>query len=331
MSRYDVLAASTGAPDWRKFLMRIESARDLKAEVLTDVLGNGAAQPGTLAVGIAPGRAHGEFQIAVRMTNDSDTNKHIVSEIIKRAAHEVDIKIAERVVTIDREPSVAVSPMLMVGSPVAHYRSTAGTLGFFARRMRDGATGFVSCNHVIADQDRGVEGDDIVHASFTGSENKVRRVVAFLDGEYPRLRQPNVYVDCAFARFSESVGYEPSSLGAEGHLRAEVATPMEATVVEKIGRTTNRTVGRITAFDLDGIEIQYRFGYAILNGQIEIESATDSPFSRPGDSGSLVFTPDHRPLGLICASTRAGGATNLGLTFASPISSVLSALGVELL
>lgn len=311
--------------------MRIESAHDLKAEVLAGMLGSDSGQRVSLGVGIAP-RGDREYKLAIRLMSPRDAATPVVREIVERAAHEADIKVLNRVQIAD-PVSIAQFPRpLEIGASVSHYRATTGSLGFFARRLRDGVTGFVSCNHVIAGQDRGSEGDEILSPGLADRGTRPRDVVGYLDGEYLRLRQSRVETDCAFAQLAGGVSYHPRRIGTSDILRAELASPWEAaTLVGKVGRTTGRTVGRVTAFELDNVEVQYAFGPVKLNGQIEIESTGDVPFCRPGDSGSLVFTEDLRPLGLVCASSAAGGAGNLGLAFAAPISTVLTSLGVEIL
>ena len=87
--------------------------------------------------------------------------------------------------------------------------------------------------------------------------------------------------------------------------------------------------GQITAFDIDNFSVDYSFGRIQFEGLIEIESEISAaPFARPGDSGSLVFNAEGQPLGLLFVSSLRGGAHNCGLAYATPIDTVLSALGV---
>lgn len=244
---------------------------------------------------------------------------------MKRARHEVDVDVVGQVDIGDPVAAVHIPQTLGIGASVSHYLGTAGSLGFFARRLRDGVTGFVSCNHVIAGQDKGIEGDEILSPGLADGGSAPRDVVGYLDGDYVRLRQPRVEADCAFAQLADGITYDPRRIGTSEVLRAEVATPQYAMSVGKVGRTTGRTVGRVTAFDLDFFDVRYVFGYIPVSGQIEIESIGDVPFCRPGDSGSLVFTEDLRPLGLVSISSRVGRA------FAAPIDTVLSSLGLEIL
>jgi hypothetical protein len=101
---------------------------------------------------------------------------------------------------------------------------------------------------------------------------------------------------------------------------------MEATLgmkVQKYGRTTGHTVGRVTGINAV-IDVSYRTGSARFEGQIIV---TDGTFSTGGDSGSLIVSKgllagDRRPVGLLFA----GSSTN---TIANPIDLVLDRFGVR--
>lgn len=312
--------------------MRLESARDLKAEVLADLNREGSrVSCGEVGVGIGCGSTTGDFKLAIRARSPAAVGSNVISKIRERVKADADVRIVDQALCPAESAAVGVAaPVLRLGASIAHFRSFAGSLGFFARSIADGAVGFVSCNHVIAFEDRGQEGDEVLHpAPFDGGrrpENVVGKLV-----RYSPLRQPRVSVDCAFARLSEFVEFVPSYISASERLQASVEATVESVIVEKIGRTTGRTKGRVTAFDLDGIWLGYSFGSTFFTGLIEVESVDERPFSRPGDSGSLVFTADYRPLGLLCSASRAGGHANSGMTYMNPIGSVLSSLSVELL
>jgi hypothetical protein len=92
--------------------------------------------------------------------------------------------------------------------------------------------------------------------------------------------------------------------------------------VQKYGRTTGHTVGRVTGINAV-VDVNYRTGSARFEGQIII---TDGSFSTGGDSGSLVVSKgllaaDRRPVGLLFA----GSPSN---TIANPIDLVLDRFGV---
>jgi hypothetical protein len=86
--------------------------------------------------------------------------------------------------------------------------------------------------------------------------------------------------------------------------------------VEKYGRTTGLTEGKVWAIDVN-VNIGYDTGIALFTGQIAIRGGG---FSNPGDSGSIVVTKDgNRPIGLLFA----GGGR---YTFLNPIDDVLAEL-----
>ena len=103
--------------------------------------------------------------------------------------------------------------------------------------------------------------------------------------------------------------------------------------VEKIGRTTGITQGRVSAIELDDVVVGYGpgLGDISLDSQIEVEGTGAGPFSRGGDSGSLVYRrADGVALGLLFAGSETGGENGTGLTYLNPIDAVLEALGAEL-
>ena len=128
------------------------------------------------------------------------------------------------------------------------------------------------------------------------------------------------------------VRYDTLALDGVQRLSSGIARAEEHAEVCKIGRTTRTTYGRISAFELDRVVVNYERWPIRFNGQIEIESTDGKPFSRGGDSGSLVFTRStNQPLGLLFASSLLGGADKAGLAYANPIDQVVAELGVTFL
>jgi hypothetical protein len=92
--------------------------------------------------------------------------------------------------------------------------------------------------------------------------------------------------------------------------------------VQKYGRTTGHTVGRVTGIHAT-IDVNYRVGRARFEEQVVISG---NRFSAGGDSGSLIVTKgvlrgDRRPVGLLFA----GSGTS---TIANPIDAVLDRFDV---
>lgn len=290
-----------------------------------------------VAIGIGPGDS-GLFKIVVRARSQKELDRAfgegVAKEMYEIAGHEIDVDIipeifADPPISGD-PPQVPASPSapLAIGGSVGHHCGTAGSLGFFAQRLSDGAIGFVSNNHVIADSDRGKEGDDVLYPGPFDNGDRPKNVVARLVAEYPLLQENVPIVDAAFARLQDGVIYDASSIGPSMQLQTTLVPLYQQRNVVKFGRSTGYTRGRITAFSLQNLEVDFpSLGTRItFNRQIEIKSEGDTPFSRPGDSGSLVVDPDGHPIGLIFAGPRDGR-----YSYVNPIADVLRALDIRML
>ncbi len=305
--------------------MDYDSAINLKEEFLLrlpPMIAVRGGEPPPVGIGLALSDVEEDYRIAVRPRYQGDLTETARLYLERASNKELDIQATGAI-----EPTG-----LSVGCTTAHYKGRSGTLGFFALRTRDKAMGFVSANHVIAALDAGVEGDEVVQpAPFIAGTRGPADRIGFLDGDYPHLlHQPELCtVDCAFARLIDDVKYEASSIGAGEVLRADHFRPRERLPVSKVGSASGRTFGMIRSIALTGFSVNYWGTEVKFRDQIEIESVDDMPFSRPGDSGSVTFTTDYRPIGLVFARSAGGGHANAGLTFVNPIAAVLDALGVS--
>jgi hypothetical protein len=92
------------------------------------------------------------------------------------------------------------------------------------------------------------------------------------------------------------------------------------------------THGKVTAIELDDVVVGYddELGELTFDNQIEIQSTGTGPFSRGGDSGSLVYREDGVAIGLLFAGSESGGDNGSGLTYVNPIDAVLAAFGATL-
>ncbi len=311
--------------------MRLSSARDLKNEITADPRWRTARAEKNvrMAIGIALGNHPDACRIAVRAEDPDAVDQEILERITRDANGEVDVQYTGPLEIVPVHDPVPVK-RLEIGASIAHYSCSAGTIGFFARRTTDGALGIVSNNHVLAAQDQGRNDDEVLHPAPADHGSSPNDVVAYLDGDYPRLRTPQQTVDCAFARLARGISCDPRKISAREKLLDTIAIPEKYLQVEKIGRTSKRTSGRIIAVDLDYFDVRYRFGYMPLFNQIQIESTSETPFCRAGDSGSLVFTRDYEPAGLLFLAQRAGGPFNAGYGYANPIGDVLHSLRVTI-
>jgi hypothetical protein len=99
----------------------------------------------------------------------------------------------------------------------------------------------------------------------------------------------------------------------------------------KIGRTTGPTEGRVTAFDVDNVVVNYDMGNLRFDNQLEIEGVGNRPFSDGGDSGSLIVNGGMEAVALLFAGSDVGASNGLGLTYANPVGRVLKELKATLL
>jgi hypothetical protein len=141
-------------------------------------------------------------------------------------------------------------------------------------------------------------------------------------------------VDAAVATLEPGVDAEPGDLPG-GPLAGPIPGSPDIEpdeLVEKVGRTTGHTHGRITAVEVDGVAVQYDAsprGIYRFDDQIEIAGRAGA-FSQGGDSGSVIWrSRDRAPLCLLFAGSSTGGEGGAGVTFASPLATVLAVLGAE--
>ena len=214
-----------------------------------------------------------------------------------------------------------------IGVSVGHPSVSAGTIG---ARVTDGARTFaLSNNHVVAASNGGSEGDPLLQpGSADGGRDPDDSIGTLFDFEPIRFCGG---AGCDFNRIDAALALTtPDELGTatpEGGYGAPRARTVEASLgleVQKFGRTTGHTVGRVTGIHAT-IDVNYRTGVARFEEQIVI---TGDGFSAGGDSGSLIVTRgrllnDRRPVGLLFA-----GAT--GSTLANPIDLVLDRFGVRI-
>jgi hypothetical protein len=166
------------------------------------------------------------------------------------------------------------------------------TLGFNAIRPPGGVAGFVTNSHCTAT--RSVVEGTIFHQPTIAMLNRIGVETVdppfFMDGPCPARRRCR-YSDSAFARRDQGVAVllgriaRPAlnAVAWDGvslfRIIGEVRMMVEGEIVTKVGRTTGRTQGAITAV-----------GVNINSGRITFLDQTMAAYaSAPGDSGAPVF------------------------------------------
>ena len=293
-----------------------------------------------LILGVSMKERSKEYSLAVRVQDHSIMNSPILEELSRRAKGEVDVRYTGAIRTLAAKKKVTraghwyrgwIRP-LEIGTSIAHKDVTAGTIGAFVRRGRDGAWYILSNNHVLANVNAARLGDEVLQpGTADGGRLRERDIVAHLTKFVPiSFTQPNT-VDCAIARVKEGLEIADNRIFGLGALAGMREDDIEILMeVHKLGRTTGRTTGRISAVALDDVAVDMDPGIALFDEQIEIESSHPTkPFCLGGDSGSVIVDSENRATALLFASSESGGAGNIGLTFANPIRLVKIALGIR--
>lgn len=204
-------------------------------------------------------------------------------------------------------------------------RLTAGTFGAV---VRCGDKAFIlSNNHVLANDNRVPSGARVFQPGLRDYGDLSKDHIANLSLFVPLRENPPNDVDCALAEVSDPSTVGASILGIGSLASKDPLPPSEGLKVEKFGRTTGHTTGRVLDPSADCI-VDYG-GYPPqtfhFRNQVFIEGDLGCPFSQPGDSGSLIVaTKERRAVALLVG----GGLDAKGQTriFASPITAVLKEL-----
>jgi len=304
----------------------------------------------SIAIGITGHQNH--YRLAVRVQRPGLVQSALMKRLTREAKGEIDVRIIGRIdkraktrrAGQRRSPAVAAAAVpwyqrntkpLLIGASVGHVDITAGTIGAFVKR--GDATFLLSNNHVLANENLASPGDWILQrAPYDGGKQPSEQVARVRFWVMLKRTGTN-FVDAALAKVESTVKADVSRLrelvnGMDRKL-AGVGPEFvdEGETVYKIGRTTGPTEGRVTAFDLDNLVVNYDMGNLRFDNQVEIEGAGDQAFSDGGDSGSLIADANMKAVALLFAGSDAGGSNGLGLTYGNPIQRVLKDLKATLL
>ena len=284
-----------------------------------------------VSLGVAV-RADNEFGIAVRV-QASRGNQAAAARLRQMFSDQPDVDFRMIGTVRAQKPWYRdITQPLQIGASVGHYQITAGTIGAFVSLPRKSGTFMLSNNHVLANVDQAKRGDRVLQPGPIDNLAPKKLIAGHFETAVKLKSNAANDVDCAIAKIDDGVGAEPNLLWNVGNL-GSTAEPYDSgsELVFKIGRTTGLSWGRITAIELDPIEIDMGSAVLAFAGQIEVEGTGVSPFSRPGDSGSLVLDAQCNAIGLLFAGSTIGGKNGKGLTFVNPIDKVLDNLNVKLI
>ncbi|MBM3235919.1 hypothetical protein FJZ31_06425 [Candidatus Poribacteria bacterium] len=224
------------------------------------------------------------------------------------------------------------------GYSVGHVKITAGTIATCVYDILPGGSTnppvhgvgippryyILSNNHVLANSNAAALGDSILQPGpYDGGTDPADRIATLsrfipitFEPPVPRAQHRNL-VDAAIAegQFHDL----DREIHWIGHMRGwrRKANVTVGTVVQKTGRTTNYTTGRITAINAT-IDVGYGGGKVARF----IDQIVTTNISAGGDSGSLVSTLDELVVGLLFAGSSIA-------TIVNQIENVRSLLRVE--
>jgi hypothetical protein len=286
-----------------------------------------------------------EFSLAVRLTNPEDLQKveERFGEIWQNA--DVDIEVIGVAVAqpTKQQPVTPTDGELAIGMSISHAdNGGAGTLGFFAERR--GVRGFISCNHVVARVDAFRFGDEILSPAVRHGGISPKDVAGHIQKvatlrHFFRKRADAAFVKAVPNRFPQVPGRLP-----DGRLRDDRTFIHHLMPVVKHGQATGRREGRVRTRNIDRFIVDYpstRMNSPLkvmFDDVYEIETTQKNQagtefqtFCQDGDSGSLVYTPDLQPVGLLFSRTSTNGPDNTGFGYMNLLSGVLNALDARLL
>ena len=322
--------------------MRLESVRALKQELMATPArrrGGGGGDVGmstydvgrpedlpepkpAIALGAAPTEQRGDYRLAIRVHDKRLLGSAQVERITAAAGGEVDISFIGIGFKESGGDGTSRARPLEIGCSIGHPRIKAGTLGCFVER--DGQVHVLSNNHVLADEDNGKPGDEIVQPGRYDKGSAPADTVARLDRIVPLVVGRGNRVDAATAALVDGVEFDPATIPGLGELSG--TSELDGTEkLAKLGRTTRLTRGRIVTLDLDDVPFDYDKGRLYFDNIIEIEGL-DGRFTDGGDSGSLVVLDSSSPAGV---GLHIGGLPN-GNSAVAPLPMVLEELQVTL-
>ena len=185
----------------------------------------------------------------------------------------------------------------MGGLSIGHYSVTAGTLGCVVSDRGDRL--ILSNNHVLANENRGAEGDPILQPGRFDGGKPEKDTLARLETYVALDPEEANLVDCALARPYDPADVTEDVLGI-GRLRGSREPELDERV-RKSGRTTRLTGGTVVDAGAT-LRVGYATGTYLFRDQMIVVGERGA-FSAGGDSGSAIVGADGKAVGLLFAGS----------------------------
>jgi hypothetical protein len=206
--------------------------------------------------------------------------------------------------------------------------SGSGTLGVMVNKKRDDNPYMMTCAHVLVGTDTKLDSDVCQQSKWETALNYCHDCATLKDYYHENvlvqrdLKTISAWLDCAIARKgwfrNATIG---KVFGVDEVIRgfATIDAFIIGEEVRKSGITTDITTGNITSITTS-LRLTNLDGTEVTADNLTMVKAKSGFFSRPGDSGSAIFTTDHPVLvGILGGSTVSGSHT-----FASAADVILS-------
>lgn len=213
-----------------------------------------------------------------------------------------------------------------MGNSVSHIVGNCGTLGCFVKNSQEEIY-ILGNNHILANLNRAKPGDIILQPGLKDGGNASKPVAFFADSIYlddALVNQSDAAIAMIASNLYPKVAQHKSMIS--GNAEPEVNMP-----VEKNGRSSSLTTGVIDTIELE-LDVDYNGKIFQFNGAFEVKSDKSRifggavPFSKRGDSGSLIIeTTNRNAVGLLFAISDKGRA------FCNPIIPILAHFKVGIL
>jgi hypothetical protein len=320
--------------------MDFQSALNLKSDISSSVLNkrNRSSEITSFSLAFAPGvsninrvikynvngvgvgeRSDGEHFIKILTRNKSTLSAIDLARHYGVAKH--DITVQETGVIKFKFPTNNHRPPFP-GISVGHFRITAGTLGCFVSDSNNRVY-VLSNNHVLANTNKGRYKDPILQPGKIDGGKTTKDMIAELSYLVELDYKKTNSMDAAIARVVEDI--EPIFPVNKSKKITGTIDPANKMRVEKFGRTTGHTKGKITTRNLD-LKVDFGGQEIDFQDQFEVTGNRGVMFCDGGDSGSLIFETDSlKAVGLLFAGSEDG------TTFATPINEILTTFSVKIL
>jgi len=196
---------------------------------------------------------------------------------------------------------------ILPGYSVSHYKVTAGTLGGIFQDINNNIV-ILSCNHVLANENAchigdyifqpGIADNPTVNRNFVGWTDNVPYFATLRDYAVLSTTQNNLQDSAVAMVYSDYIARQMVNPNYPNGLpMAGIGAPSIGLVVQKFGRTTGQTMGKILAMN-STFTIGYDIGPTTFTGTI-----VTSSMSKGGDSGAITLDDKMNAIGLLFAGS----------------------------